>query len=397
VLTAIAVTGTVAIAITTAVGSLAFGDENDIPVVPRDTVVLTAVRFDWTPPPGTGADEYIAPDVEVVPLEADLVERVGRVVPDAQISPRRVVVPEWPADQTQALPPTVLVADDTTRELLGLSERDAEALDRVGVLDTSEWYGGPDPALAPRNSTVTVPTSSGDITVDVVRPRDRLDSRAGDWGWVITEARAADFGLEVVDAGLVLRSPTELTRSQRNALGDIQDDLWQTPSIDAFIEPGDAPATPPTDDFVNVEQRVTYEWVPITFPRALVDAIALAAALLLTLMVVAIGLSLAATESRDERDVLLAVGASPRTMRGVAATKATVLTAGAAVLAIPTGFLPVAAVLAAASGDDPISFPLLTALGLLVMIPAIAGVAALLTSALAQRLRPVHMSTLAED
>jgi hypothetical protein len=84
-------------------------------------------------------------------------------------------------------------------------------------------------------------------------------------------------------------------------------------------------------------------------------------------------------------------------MRGVAATKATVLTAGAALLAIPTGFLPIAAVLAAASGDDRVSFPWLTALGLLVVIPAVAGVGALLTSALAQRVRPVHMSTLAED
>ncbi len=48
--------------------------------------------------------------------------------------------------------------------------------------------------------------------------------------------------------------------------------------------------------------------------------------LILVLAVVAIGLSLAAAESRDERDVLLAVGASPMTLRRVAATKAWVLT-----------------------------------------------------------------------
>jgi hypothetical protein len=84
-------------------------------------------------------------------------------------------------------------------------------------------------------------------------------------------------------------------------------------------------------------------------------------------------------------------------MRSVAATKAVVLTAGAATLAIPTGFLPVLAVLQAAPDDNQIAFPWLTALGLLIVIPAIAGVAALLTSATAQRLRPVHMSTLTED
>jgi putative ABC transport system permease protein len=401
VLTAIAVTGTAAIAITTAVGSLAFGDENDTPIVPRDTVVLTSIRLDWTPPPGADPDEYIAPVADVVPLDDELVARVTRVVPDAEISPRRVVVPDWPVDLRQStppsLPPTILVADDTIRELLGLSERDTEAFDRAGVLDTSVWYPGPNTGPAPQDYTVTVPTASGERTVEVVFPKDRLGSRGGEWGGVITEDLAAELGLDVVDAGLVLRAPGELTRGQRDALGDIQNDLWQTENIDSFVEPGDDPAIEPSENYVSLEQRVTYESVPITFPRALLDATALAAALLLTLMVVAIGLSLAATESRDERDVLLAVGATPRTMRSVAATKAVVLTAGAAVLAIPTGFLPVLAVLNAAPDENQIAFPWLTALGLLIIIPTIAGVAALLTSATAQRLRPVHMSTLTED
>jgi putative ABC transport system permease protein len=401
VLTAIAVTGTAAIAITTAVGSLAFGDENDTPIVPRDTVVLTSIRLDWTPPPGANPDEYVAPVADVVPLDDELVAQVMRVVPDAEIRTRRVVVPDWPVDLRQStppsLPPTVLVADDTIRELLGLSERDTEAFDRAGVLDTSVWYSGPNTGPAPQDYTVTVPTVSGDRTVEVVFPKDRLGSRAGEWGGVITEDLAAELGLDVVDAGLVLRAPAELTRDQRDALGDIQNDLWQGENIDAFVEPGDDPLTEPSENYVSLEQRVTYESVPITFPRALLDATALTAALLLTLLVVAIGLSLAATESRDERDVLLAVGAAPQTMRSVAATKAVVLTAGAATLAIPTGFLPVLAVLNAAPDDNEITFPWLTALGLLIVIPIIAGVAALLTSAVAQLLRPVHMSTLTED
>ena len=401
VLTAIAVTGTAAIAITTAVGSVAFGDENDIPIVPRDTVVLTSIRLDWTPPPGVDPDEYVAPVAAVVPLDDELVARVTRVVPDAEISPRRVVVPDWPVDLRQSTPPslapTVLVADDTIRELLGLSDRDTEAFDRAGLLDTSVWDSGPDTGPAPEDYTITVPTASGDRTVEVVFPKDRLGSRGGEWGGVITEDLAAELSLDVVDAGLVLRAPAELTRDQRDALGDIQDDLWQGENTDFFIEPGDDPAIEPSENYVSLEQRVTYESVPIMFPRALLDATALAAALLLTLMVVAIGLSLAATESRDERDVLLAVGATPRTMRSVAATKAVVLTVGAATLAIPTGFLPVLAVLNAAPDDNRITFPWLTALGLLLVIPILAGVAALMTSALVQRLRPVHMSTLTED
>jgi putative ABC transport system permease protein len=396
VLTAIAVTGTAAIAITTAVGSLAFGDEDDVPIVPRDTVVLTSLRFDVPPPAGPALDSR--PTVEVVPIDDDLVDRVTRVVPDADIAPRRLVLLDWTmSDQGAASMsgpefPTIMVGDGSTRDLLGLSARDRAAFDRAGMLDTSDWSGEPTGVEAPRSYTVTVPTPSGVAEVEIVIPTDRLASRAGEWGWVVTEEKAAELGLEVVDAGLVLRAPRDLTRDQRAALGDIQGDLWQSVSTDAFVEPADDVPTP-TDDGVGFDQRITYESDPIMFPRALLDAIALAAALLLTLMVVAIGLSLAATE----RDVLLAVGATPRTMRGIAATKAVVLATGAAVLAIPTGFLPVAAVLAVAPDAGEISFPWLTALGLVAGIPAVAGLAALLTSALAQRLRPIHMSTLTED
>jgi putative ABC transport system permease protein len=401
VLTAIAVTGTAAIATTTAVGSLAFGDENDIPIVPRDTVVLTSLRYDFAPPPGADPTAELSPAVDVVPLDDDLVARVTRVVPDARISPRRIVVPDWPTDQRGPTavtgPPTLVVADETTRELLGLSGRDANAFERAGILDTSIPFADPSTGVPAPSYTAAISSPSGVVTVDVVHARDRLASRAGDWGWIITEDLAAELGLEVVDAGLVLRAPGELTRSQRDALGDIQDDLWQTGSTDGFAEPGDTPPAAIEADSVSVEQRVIYEATPVTFPRALLDAIALSAALLLTLVVVAIGLSLAATESRDERDVLLAIGATPRTMRGAAATKATVLTAGAAVLAIPTGYVPVLAVLHAAPEDNQITFPWLTALGLLIIIPAIAAVAALLTSALAQRLRPMRMSTLTDD
>ena len=106
VLTAIAVTGTAAIAITTAVGSLAFGDEHDIPIVPRDTIVLSSIRYDYTPPPGTAPEEQVDPVVEVVPLDDDLVAQVNRVIPDAQISPRRIVAPDWPTDRRQSRPPS---------------------------------------------------------------------------------------------------------------------------------------------------------------------------------------------------------------------------------------------------------------------------------------------------
>jgi len=126
--------------------------------------------------------------------------------------------------------------------------------------------------------------------------------------------------------------------------------------------------------------------------------------------VVAIGLSLSAAESREERDVLVAVGARPSSMRRVAGAKAYLLVVAGAVLAVPTGFLPVALVIHTASRQElinasgstivttqPVVVPWMM-IGLLVgAIPVIAGVLAWVGSAVAQRLRPTRMSTLAAD
>ena len=76
-------------------------------------------------------------------------------------------------------------------------------------------------------------------------------------------------------------------------------------------------------------------------------------ALVLTLLVVAIGLALAAAEGVAERDVLVAVGGRPSTMRSMAAVKAVVLTVTGLVLAVPFGLLPTYAVLRATEHDVP--------------------------------------------
>lgn len=126
-----------------------------------------------------------------------------------------------------------------------------------------------------------------------------------------------------------------------------------------------------------------------------------AAALLLTLFVVAVGLALSAAESRDERDVLTAVGAKPSTLRRVAAEKAVLMSLTGTLLALPAGLLLIVAVLRAIDDDRPGPTPIdvswLT-LGLLVFgVPLLAGFITWIGSGIAQRLRPVHMSTLHAD
>ena len=87
-------------------------------------------------------------------------------------------------------------------------------------------------------------------------------------------------------------------------------------------------------------------------------------------------------------------------MRSVAAWKAGLLSFTGAAIAVPTGFIPVAFVYAAAvrPGEHArLVFPWLTVLELVLVAPLIAAVVAAIGSAIAQRARPTQMSTFATD
>lgn len=381
VLTAIAITGAVAIAATTGIGSLAFRDRGDASYLPDDTVL---VQHEWY-------GEGTVAEALGQPFDTELVRQVRAILPGASEAMRRVAVAVPDMDDWQQYGFGVYpIADAATLRMLELSDRDRASLEEAGGMTV--WAAGAVDEVQPPTLSVPGLAPEGWRTVPVAAPRDSLRSRAGTWEGVVAPEFAASNGLDVVDSGIVFTAPFPLTADQRAALGELQQGLWQRGSS-PFVEPDDRPSesTPaPTP-------RIEFETPQREVSRALVDAVAVAAALLMTLLVVAIGLSLSAAESRDERDVLVAVGGSPRTLRGLAGVKAVVLTVGAAVLAIPTGFVPIAAVISALPEDERIVFPWLTALGLVVVIPAIAGAAALATSTIAQRARPVRMSTLAAD
>jgi putative ABC transport system permease protein len=131
-----------------------------------------------------------------------------------------------------------------------------------------------------------------------------------------------------------------------------------------------------------------------------VQQIILAIVVAIALLILAMSLALSAAETRDERDVLVSLGAPPRTMRGVAAWKAATLSFVGAALAIPTGFIPVAVAYHAAvrPGDAAhLHFPWSTAIELLLLAPLIGALVAYIGSGIAQRVRPTQMSTFATD
>jgi hypothetical protein len=118
-------------------------------------------------------------------------------------------------------------------------------------------------------------------------------------------------------------------------------------------------------------------------------------------LVVAIGLGLAAKDAEDERQVLSAVGASPRTLRRVGALRASLLVATASVIAVPTGIF-CAWVINLAIGSDiyepatPRGFRLdVPTLAFLLAVPVVVALIGLGWNGVRDLLRPTRPESLA--
>jgi predicted lysophospholipase L1 biosynthesis ABC-type transport system permease subunit len=130
----------------------------------------------------------------------------------------------------------------------------------------------------------------------------------------------------------------------------------------------------------------------------LIDEILVGVALALVLFVVAVNLALSAAETREERDVLAVVGASPATTRRTNGYKAALVTLLGTALAIPVGFLPVVVFVVTHHHHElPLVFPWRLAVALVLAVPLVAGLVTTAGSALALWVRPVRVSKMAFD
>jgi hypothetical protein len=329
---------------------------------------------------------------------------VESILPAATVHPRRIatwepLAPERQIDGKGDVVPVlhegVVIADPATIALYELSASERAALESEGALLLNPWFVEAVDDRSPEQ--LVIETASGEIVVrhamrDHVRQAienpDEEPEFDGVYGidlLMITEETARRLGFDIVEFGAIVRNDAPLTQEQRDALSRTFDGTalgeWYRDAVDtsgrasgwwAFFE----------DDESSV-------------PLEAIQGIVIGAVLVLTLLVVAIGLSLAATESRDERDVLVAVGARPRTMRSLAGAKAVVMTLTGVALAIPTGLIPALAVTRAI--DEPVRTPWLALASLLFAVPLVAGGAAWAASSLAQRVRPVRMSNFSFD
>jgi putative ABC transport system permease protein len=120
-------------------------------------------------------------------------------------------------------------------------------------------------------------------------------------------------------------------------------------------------------------------------------------ALVFTGFVIIVGLALAAAETREEVEVLTAVGASPSTLRRLAAAKAALLAGAGVALAVPTGLIPVWVVRNASSGSNRFVIPWASLALLVLVLPAVLALLTLAGSTVLSRLRPMTASTMVTD
>ncbi|MEQ9162702.1 MAG: ABC transporter permease, partial [Ilumatobacter fluminis] len=266
----------------------------------------------------------------------------------------------------------------------------------VGGYD-SYFRASDDPSLLDEQLTVEYRAEDGTISVPYAIADDPIEF-AGTGELMITADAARDAGFEVVHTGVIVRTGAPLTPSQLDDLAALQQQLYGTP-LDAFIEPGD----PPRSETSNRSGTLADEYVEIRYedPRWnsssagdvwLARLVIVGAALGLSMLVVSIGLSLAAAEGRDERDVFAVIGARPSSMRRQAAARAAVLSLVGIGLGIPLGFVPTWVIDRVVHDGDgsvtPVSVPWPVVASLVVVIPVVAAGAAWIASGLGQRLRP---------
>ena len=337
------------------------------------------------------------------PIPAEALDAVRRVVTGREIVRRAALWDPAPYDADSGGNPldgmytdvsgVMIVADPEVLDMVGLSEADRERLFDVGVLTLGDALSSDPDFSGTAPPFVIHPDGRSPITIEPVAPSAPIDSVAAIWPPLVTPERARDLGLDIVTDGLYIRANSQLEDDQLDALQQIQNDRWNGSEV------FDPPSSVGAETQVQVSITPSYR-EPEVASETVVGMVISLAALLFTLLVVAVGLALSAAESRDERDVLVAVGATPATLRRVAGQKAAILALAGTALSVPTGLVPVIMVLRPlrqAPGELPLDIPWLVIGMLVVSVPFVAGVVTWGSSVIAQRVRPVRMSTLALD
>ena len=396
VVTAIAVTASLGAAATSLAMNINLSSGRQLPtdaIVLQPGVVIQDRGTDLTRPPAA-------------PLDEGARDQLSAILPAATVHPRWIATwqqrgVERPIDgkvtvegPVPVIHDRIVIADPAIIELYELNASERADLESTGALLLQPWFVEIDGrstgqmVIETASTDIVVPFAMRDHVREAIENPDTEPDFEGIYGidaLMITEDTARRLGFDIVESGAIVRNDTPLTQDQRDALSR----TFQGTALGEWYRDAAETATGASGWWAFLEDGQG----PV--PLAAIQGIVIAIVLALTLLVVAIGLALAATESRDERDILVAVGARPRTIRSLAGSKALIMTLTGVALAIPTGLIPTYAVTQAV--DDPFQLPWLALAGLLLAIPLIAGATSWAASTLTQHFRPVQMSNFSFD
>ncbi|MBK5224734.1 MAG: FtsX-like permease family protein [Acidimicrobiia bacterium] len=366
-----------------------------------DNAVRVDFREDRAPADPNDPAGYTS---EPLPIPTDVIDQLVEVVPGAQvIHQTEAAIPEVSPELREAatdaggsyranLSGSVSVVDDELARALDLEPEVRAALADTGIV-TSGWdpttgentldMGTDDVALFDRHGYIV------DVVEGTIVPLRLLPLGQS----AVAEWKAVELGLSVGPGATILAAPERLTDLQLDRISDVADEAYDEHSI---VARGSGEGEGEVSRYLWVEREYR-SWEP---SNALITAGILGVATIFSLGVVALGLALSAAETKDERDVLAAIGAPPRTLRRLAASKAAVLAVVGTVVGVPLGFVPTWVVVRASdSGYDSMAvvFPWLQVGLLVVVVPLVATAATLLASGIALHTRPVQASSMAFD
>jgi putative ABC transport system permease protein len=393
VVSAVAAAGGLAVAATALVlGSQAQGlDYLEIPddvVVATQTVELHGIdeagneiyETEFGPPPEAVVDQMAsalgdAPAVAIRKAQARTTSpTVGESATEAGW---QVPLPASEGQGTFSIE-AVTVADEPLLDALRVPADVRRDLEQTGVVLLTAADEGP--------AVVTAPDGR---RLDVVRHQLEYGLSYSDV-LLVSEQHVADLGLDATVVGVLFDLPAPLTDEQRVDLDDLRSELgWSQVSTMTTAVPERGVAPVEAGRWLQLDYFSPSDG-PTPFQLELLLS---GLALVFALFVVGVSLALAAAESKDERDVLTIAGASPRVLARAAGARAWLLAGIGAAMAVPAGFLPVMVYARAETDDFPLVFPVRTVGLLLVAVPAVCAVVALASSATAQRLRPLRVST----
>lgn len=386
---AVAVAGAVAAGVVADAALVDAYDQNN-GFLPDDTTVL--FRYDDFQSYEAGAEDVeidppIASDARLSDAER---EWLDSILPGNALTPLQMAVYDPPAftpnDETWWSGDGPFVATPELLDLIGVDDADRQVLADDGRLALA--YAGQEVPDGERYVSETFPIDGEMFSIDAAYSSEAPEYQWGSGSLFVTEEYARELGFDVVDRGVIVRTDEALTRDQMALLDQNFGGGFGT---DAFVEPGDpdpVDAVKPTS-YWNVVYDGQYGYTD-GGDLWLARAIIVGAAVLIISLVVAIGLSLAAAEGRDERDTLTIVGATPATMRRQTATRAATMALTGITLGIPTGFVPMWVLVNALddSGEGGPGFPWVVTAILVVAVPLVVAGTTWLATATAQRLRP---------